>query len=96
MHDKRQYPSFSHFSFSRSQFSRKMFSVLTGLQKEKDQKNLAYFVFSYAPFFKRGEFYFTLILSGKGLTREFNHLLFSHGYYFNLPYLLVFMTASSQ
>lgn len=36
------------------------------------------------------------ILSGKGLTREFKHLLFSHGYYFNLLYLLVFITTSSQ
>lgn len=41
---------------------------LAGLQKEKDKKNPAYFVFSYALFFKRGEkFYFTFSFVRKGV-----------------------------
>lgn len=87
MYDKRQYPTFSHFRFLMSQLSRKTFSVLTELQNEKDKKNLAYFLFSYASFLKEERNFILLsILSEKVLTGKFKHL-FSHGYYFNLPYL---------
>lgn len=93
----RLYPTFSHFSFSRSQLCRNIFSTDWDAEGKKKEK-MAYFVFSYALFFSKEEknFILLLILSGKGLTREFQHLLFSHGYYFHLSYLPVFITPSSQ
>lgn len=60
----------SHISVSQchSLVERRFQYLLAGWQKEKDKKNPAYFVFSYALFFKRGEkFYFTFSFVRKGV-----------------------------
>lgn len=60
----------SHISVSQchSLVERRFQYLLAGLQKEKDKKNLMYFVFSYTLFFKREEeFYFTSSFVTKGV-----------------------------